>query len=159
MPHLHLSLTALLCFASASCSSYSLPNRHTDRTISTTELIGTWKLTADSLALLTRDGFASNPAHTYTITFDPGGTLLFSSVMADFQSGVYTTANGSWRLEHRKPGDPSGTPTNTLVIEIQQTSLDRFVAYSFAEENGSLVIWRFYGDPDLWEFMQYEKIR
>ena len=140
------------------CGSYFPPDRHVTRTIANSEIIGTWKLASDSLSLLQRDGFAAKPENKYTITFNSNGSLNFASVLEDFESGQYVKATGTWTLKHNTSVDSNIKQANALIVELQTSDGRQVRHLNFTEDDGTLRLWSTYGDPDSWEFMEYEKV-
>lgn len=135
------------------CGTYFPPNRNLKRTVNETEIIGTWKLTPQSLALLQRDGFVTDPDHAYTITFNLDGSMMFASVVKDMQNGQYTQAAGQWTLEHDTNDNSNIHKTNALRFDIGR----HLMLLNFTEQEGRLLLWNYYGDPDSWEFLEYER--
>ena len=134
------------------------PDRHMRRKVEPSELVGTWKMTAASLRLLQRDGYVASPGETQTITFKADGSLAFASVLDQFEGGTLTTCNGTWRLDHDKTIN-NLRRANVVDVELQLTRNHTYLrTLSLAEEGGKLRLWDSYGDPDLWEFIEYERL-
>jgi hypothetical protein len=132
-------------------------DRHMTRKVATSEIVGTWKMTAASLQLLKRDGYVPSPGETQTITFNADGSLAFASVLDDFKAGTYNTCSGMWKLNHDKTIDNETVRANAINIELKRTSDTHLRTLSLAEVGGKLRLWNFYGDPDSWEFIEYER--
>jgi hypothetical protein len=136
-----------------------LRDRNLKETLSEKDVVGTWKLTQDSLRLLTRDKFQSDPSHLYTITFRTDGTCTFASVSVDFQGGNYTVVDGTWRLEHDTTGDSNVRKRNAIRMELHPKpnyTAQRY--FNFArDDQKQLKLWNYYGDPDQWEFIEYSR--
>ncbi len=151
------SIVVLAAIALQGCGAYFAPDRNVTRKVAEAEVVGTWRLTAGSLALLQRDGFVADPTHAYTITFNVDGTLRFASVIDDFRSGRYFDVPGTWTLEHNTNGNSNVHKANALSLRIEVPGSTNNRYLNFAEENGKLQLWNYYGDPDSWEFMEYER--
>jgi hypothetical protein len=134
-----------------------LPDRNLSRKLTTADVTGTWRLTAASLALLNRDGFKGAPEQRYTIVLKKDGQLNFASVISDFHTGTYMECQGTWNLGHDTRESSGLRVANTLRMRLKTASADRFTGMGFAETDGRLVLWDFYGDPDSWEFIEYER--
>jgi hypothetical protein len=152
-----LLIILLFSAMTTGCGRYFAPDRNVKETLTDGDVIGTWKMTTNSLALLTRDGFRSDPAQTYTITFRKNGTCLFQSVEEFAQKGTYVSASGVWKLGHDiKPGG-NAKVKNLLQMELDVDRATHFRDLGFTREHGVLMLWEFYGDPDEWEFIEYAR--
>ena len=154
-------LVALCLWLSGCCLLFGLPDRQTQRQVDVAEVVGVWKLTDDTLAILQRDGFVVDPSHAYTLTFEADGTLHFASVLDDFRSGVYREVTGTWQLRH-DTSTGIGMMRNVLELSLPRAGgMDgRIFYFYFAEDrsDGRLVMWNYYSDPDLWEFIEYLRV-
>ena len=73
-------LALALVLAASGCSRVlGLPDRHLDREPEGSELVGSWRLTAGSLARLEREGF---PGREHALELDPSGRCGFRSFWA-----------------------------------------------------------------------------
>lgn len=142
----------LLCVVA--CRGCILPDRNLGRTVTPSEIVGTWRLTPESLRLLERDGFKPLPDQTFTMTFAEDGAARFASI-DPWEPTTYAVRAGTWALVH---GTPQGR-TNVLELRLQGAgeSGTSFVNWNFDEVGGSLVLWSFLGDPDSWEFVEYTR--
>lgn len=136
-----------------------LPDRNLKEALSDKDVIGTWKLTEDSLRLLTRDKFQTDPSHLYTITFRPDGTCTFASVAVEFQGGSYTVVDGTWRLEHDTNGDSNVRKRNAIRMELhpKPTQTEQRYLNFDRDDRKQIKLWNYYGDPDQWEFIEYSR--
>lgn len=134
------------------------PSRHLTRQVQASEVIGLWQLRSNSLSLLIRDGFVSDPSHAYTIEFRADGTFTFKSVVDDFQSGIYLEADGAWSLEHGTHGNSNIKKANALRFEIEHPAHAHLSCFNFTEDSGVLTLWSYYSDPDQWEFIEYQPV-
>ena len=147
----------LLCALTTGCGRYFAPDRNVRDTLADSDVVGTWNMTTNSLALLTRDGFRSDPAHTYTITLRKDGTCLFQSVEEFAHKGTYISASGVWKLGHDIKRGENAKVKNLLQMELDVARSTHFRDLGFARKDGALVLWEFYGDPDEWEFIEYAR--
>lgn len=152
-----LLFVLLCCIILGGCGNYFAPDRNVKRKVTESEIIGTWRMTPDSLTLLKRDGFRSEPAHAYTITLNADGTFRFASVVDGFHGLRYVDVKGTYVLEHDTNGNSNIHKKNVLKIMIRAEGASQDCYLNFAEEDGSLLLWSYYGDPDLWEFIEYER--
>jgi hypothetical protein len=132
-------------------------DRHTTRKVATSEIVGTWKMTAASLRLLKRDGYVPSPGETQTIRFNADGSLAFASVIDGFKGGTFNTCSGTWKLNYDRTIDRETVRANSIDLELRRTSDTHLRSLSLAEEGGKLRLWNYYGDPDSWEFIEYER--
>ena len=133
-------------------SGCGMPDRDVEERLTQPDVVGTWKLTAESLQLLQRDKFQTAPEHLYTIAFRLDGTCTFASVDNDFYNNHYEVVEGTWRVEHNTRGDSNVTKRNALCLDLQ----GRMCWLNFdRDEQKRLLLWNYYGDPDMWEFLEY----
>ena len=66
-------------------------------------------------------------------------------------------ADGRWKLEHNTTGGSNIHKTNALSLEIKMPEMTDNRYLNFAEQDNKLILWNFYGDPDSWEFLEYER--
>ena len=137
----------------------SLPDRSLKEYVSETDVVGKWKLTPESLALLTQFGFKEKPEHKYSIVFHPDGTCEYHTVVGYFEDIAYYEVAGSWELEKDTMGNSNYIKKNALRIEISTPNMDYTRYLNFDKKEGQIILWNYYGDPDSWEFLEYEKIK
>jgi hypothetical protein len=152
----HLILS-VICALLTGCGNYFAPDRNVKEKLGDDDVIGRWKMTSKSLGLLTRDGFRSEPAHAYMISFNKDGTCLFQSVEAFVQKGRYISASGVWKLGHEVKRGSNVRVKNVIQMELNVDGGTHFRDLSFTREAGVLILWEFYGDPDQWEFIEYAR--
>lgn len=141
----------------AGCGSYFAPDRNISDRLDDSALLGTWYLTARSLALLKRDGFRDVAAYRYVMTFKSDRTCVFDSVLDAAKGGSHVTTACTWRLEHDTRGDSNAQKVNALLIQFDVDGVPQGRYLNFARESGILILWNYYGDPDAWEFMEYSR--
>jgi hypothetical protein len=134
------------------CARYFAPDINLNRYVSTNELVGTWDLAPGSLKLAVRDGYVPPKDANHQITFLADGTCRFASFVPFGRRTYYVSATGTWELAHDKDfeGNSKGIK-NTLDILVQSAGWTMY----FTEENGKVILWDFWGDPDQWEFTKY----
>ena len=75
-----------------------------------------------------------------------------------FHAGEYVDASCHWQLEHDTMGDSNVTKKNALSYTVRAGGLIHHRYLNFARDGGEVLMWNYYGDPDLWEFMEYHRI-
>ena len=156
-------LVALAILCSGCPRPLWLPDRNLREYVHEQEVIGIWNLSAESLDLLTRDGFKTNPSHQYRIQFLPDGVCAFQSVV-DIVGDTdvireYYDVKGKWKLEHDTTGNSNIKKKNTLRMALTLPDGEYSYYLNFDKQDGTLVLWDFYGDPDSWEFMEYKRAK
>ena len=145
-------LLASLALGSIACGRYFAPDRNAGELLAEIDVLGTWRLTAESLEELARGGFSGAPSHRYAIAFHAGGACDFASVLDVPPDAVYAETTCRWSLEHDATGCDSTAKKNVLLLSFPD---GRRACLNFAREHGRLVLWDWYGDPDSWEFLEY----
>ncbi len=151
--NLVLVVLAVLC----SGCPWPLPDRNLKEYVKEQDVVGRWNFQPESIALVVRDGFKTNPTHQYHIQFLKDGTCAFRSVVDEFQGGNYHDVKGKWKLEHDTTGGSNIKKKNTIQIDLSIANGTHTRYLNFDKVDGTLVLWQFYGDPDSWEFMEYKK--
>ena len=154
----HRIACLLLVSSLAACGSYFAPDINLKRKASEKEIVGTWKLTSQTRDLLKAKGFADEPSKEYTITFASDGSLQFSSIMEDAEHPVLMEGAGNWTLEHDLAQGDNIKKANDISLKIHFPKTTYWYHLFLTEENGKLLLWYWYGDPDSWEFIKYERI-
>lgn len=149
------SALLLLSVVVSGCGSYCAPDRNIRDRIDESALLGTWRLTDQSLKVLAEDTFRRDPSHRYTITFHANRTCAFASV-AQFLDISYLDTPCTWRLEHDVEGS-SRPQANLVRIDLPHEGNPFSLSLSVGREDGVLILWEFYKDPDLWDFLEYRK--
>lgn len=134
-----------------SCGRYFPPDRNIKRGVSKSELIGVWELNADSLAHLVRDGYVVDPNVKYQIVFREDGTMSYDSTYSESYNIKNIKADGRYFISRNDDG------VTKLGINLLFDGMENGHTISIAEEDGRLVLWTVYGDPDMWEFIEYTK--
>ena len=158
MPLRGLLTASLLLGLCGGCGVYFKPSRDLSRRVGEAELLGSWKLTADSIALLKRDGVVRDPVGRDVFVFEPDGRLRLESSVRVPQENRDQAIRGTWKLEHDTNANSNVRYNNALHLQIADPGdlHDRWL--NIDESGGRLRLWSYYGDPDLWEFMEYERV-
>ena len=135
-----------------------LPDRHLNEYVTKGDVVGTWRLTDEALTLLNNGAFKSEESHANTVSFREDGTCEFHSVMNDPTGSVYRELSGTWTLTHDTKSGANVRRKNSLDMTLQADDLTIYTGLSFDRVDGELVLWEFYGDPDMWEFVEYLKV-
>jgi hypothetical protein len=128
-----------------------MPDRRLKRHVQESELVGEWNLRSSSIEILARDGYVQKSSSKHTLAIREDGSMTFISAYPDSDEIHHITAEGRWGLQHNDDG------TTALEISMRFGGSDHSEAFSFAEEDGRIVLWQSYGDPDMWEFIEYTK--
>jgi hypothetical protein len=139
----------------AGCGSYFMPDRNISDALPSTQIVGTWVLTGKSLELLKRDGYADS-GKPHQIVFHADGRCDYSSVEFGPPKSSHETRAGTWMLLQNVP-ESGGTKANEVSMTFKEPGITRGEALNIARENGALILWKFYGDPDSWEFIEYRR--
>ena len=140
----------LLVLLGAGCRA-PLPDRHLQTIIGPEDIIGVWSLSPASLAFLIRDGFDASATASYQIAFATDGELVFQSVLAEFRGGLFVDVEGTWTLRHNTD------IKNQLQLVLALPARRHELTLNVGTQDGHLVLWDFYGDPDEWEFLTYQR--
>lgn len=135
--------------------SCGLPDIRIKRKVATSELVGTWVLDPKSSAMAKdHDGDTYVPAtgQPHTIVFNADGTCHYRSVLQ--MPTRYVDASGDWSIV--TPTDnPKGCEVK-IILNSASTGTTQF-SLDLKEESGHLILWQFWSDPDLWNFLEYKR--
>jgi len=145
-----LILGALLV---AGCARYFTPNINLDRYATKEEIVGTWQLSPTTLELAEHDGYHPPKGQIHEIQFHPDGTCTFRSITEWGQKATYRSEEGTWALEHDTEHKGERKRKNELKVILGSEGL----SYYPTEEEGKILLWYWWGDPDSWEFIKYKK--
>ena len=153
MPRWHIIPLVIAALLLDGCDRLFPPNLHLSRQVSSQEIVGTWLLASHTMELAKNDGYAPPVGSTHEIVFRADGTCQFSSITEFGHKVDFLDAAGTWKLEH-DTGIPSQKKRkNEVSIRIK----DRGISLYLIEERGHLLLWDFWGDPDEWTLLRYEK--
>jgi hypothetical protein len=137
----------------AGCGRYFAPDINLKRYATEKEIVGRWNLATQTLQIANRGGYAPAPGTQHEITFREDGTCDFRSITEFGQKAEYRNAHGSWKLEHDAGMQSEKKRRNQVSIRINDLGIRLYLT----EENGRLLLWNFWGDPDSWEFIKYDR--
>ena len=137
----------------AGCGRYFTPNINLDRYATKEEVVGTWQLLPSTLQLATRDGYKPPKSLVHEIEFRADGTCTFKSITEWAQKATYMDACGTWKLQHDTERKGERKRKNELKLSVGPEGLEFYLT----EEDGKVLLWYWWGDPDSWEFIKYEK--
>lgn len=138
----------LILLTLAGCGSYFMPDRNISDALPSTQIVGTWKLTERSLALLKRDGYPGLDK-PQQIVFHADGRCEYAAALVEMEGRPlsYKARTGTWMLLQNVP-ESGGTKANEVSMTFKEPGVTRGEALNIARENGVLILWKFYGDPD-----------
>jgi hypothetical protein len=143
----------LVCVLAGSCGPYFAPDRNVSEFLPDAAIVGTWRLTRESLANIERDGFRRERSHRYVIVLRRDRTCEFASVVAEFKGSRYVESSCVWVLQHQTRGDSNVEKANALQLQVKGQEIN----FNFTREHGELMLWDYCGDPDEWKFLEYSR--
>ena len=149
----HTVVVALMGLLVATGCRYFATDRSIRERIDEAAIVGTWQLTPESLDLLTRDGFHTDRSINYEISFSQGGTCKFASALDLDRPTRYVVSECTWSLKHDTTCGSNITTKNAREILLLPSRAG--YCLSFTRNQGNIVLWQGYGDPDSWEFLEY----
>lgn len=136
-------------------SSCGMPDIRIKRKVDFSEVVGTWVLDPKSTAIAEDydgDNFVPHPTKPHTITFNSDGTCHYRSVLQ--MPTRYVDTTGKWSITT----DTKNPKVSKIQIELSEpTGKEYSFSLDFREESGHLIIWEFWNDPDLWNFLDYKR--
>jgi hypothetical protein len=131
------------------------PDIRIKRAVTAGELVGTWRLDPGSSALAADgdgDDYRPDPGKPHEIVFRADGTCRYRSVLQ--MPTRYVDAEGEWKISATSD-DPKGCE---VEVELGNVSGATYLfSLDLREDSGCLVLWEFWSDPDLWNFLDYRK--
>ena len=124
------------------------------RDIHDSEVVGEWKLTTSSLALLRSDGYSGKGVDC-TINLRADSTATFSSVNNWKSPPEHQTTEGFWKLERNTTKYQPNAPVRLEISELENRH--HFISFGFRKHGGEMRLSDYHGDPDNWEFAEYSK--
>jgi hypothetical protein len=144
--------------AASACGTYWMPDRNIRDQVPESAVVGTWRLTEESVQLAIHEGFRRAPEHRYTVTFRADHTCEFASIHTDnLFNYIYEVVPCTWKLKHDTPGLVDGRKANELMLTLNRGGTVFSTGLFFAREGGELILWDYFSDPDLWKFLEYRK--
>lgn len=130
-----------------------LPDIRLNRNVLPSEIVGVWTMTEDSFQDIKTDSDAASLKGTHSdfwIEIREDGTLRYCSLL---QMPTRVVDNvGTWKLQPRTDSSKG----NELAILLDVNGDYDFVL-DFTEDDGKLLLWTYFGDPDSWRLQQYQK--
>lgn len=129
------------------------PDIYLKRAVSPSEAVGVWTLTEDSFDDIKTNADAKSlqGIHSdFTIDIRPDGTVFYRSILQMPTRKV--DYSGRWKLRPHY----SNKNSSILTLTFSATG-DRQHSLDFTEEQGKLVIWEYFGDPDSWRLVKYKQ--
>ena len=137
----------------AACGDFA-PDRNLRRHASAEEIVGTWRLLPSSLNVLKKEAQYSpvEISRPHDIVFRSDGSCHFRSA-DEFspERAEYFDTEASWKLVHDPPFSDGKRNEVQIIVGV------RGITLNLAEVNHRLHLWQFWGDPDGWQFLEYEK--
>jgi hypothetical protein len=136
------------------------------RKLSEKDIVGTWRLTQQTLGEIARKAASTGTRvpstkdpKNYTLILSQDHTCTFRSLLESLNV-VYVKSTGQWSLLH--DGDPfveRGT-ANVLKLDLNGTSWLSPFEYHFTKREGRVMICTFMEDPQLTErdVLEYERV-
>lgn len=146
---------AFLILSSLALASCGMPDIRIKHKVAETEVVGTWHLDPKSSALAEDhdgDDYVMDATKPHTIVFSADGTCHYRSVLQ--MPTRYIDAVGQW-----KTSSPSDKPEGSEVqIELNMPDGGtQMISLDIREDSGELILWTFWSDPDLWNFIEYKQ--
>ncbi len=139
-----MSRRAWLGLLTAGCG-YFMPDRNLAEKVEEHDLAGTWTRLSPNAQQIAK--YKLIPEPPASLTLNEGGIC---------QPGTDTFC--AWRVKHDLPGHNGSTLPNQVSVELRTVGM-RPQTWNFGvgKEAGKLRLWEFLGDPDQWEFVEYEQ--
>jgi hypothetical protein len=153
MKSVSIALLVVAASVLAGCGRYFTPNINLDRYATKEEIVGTWRLLPSTLQLATRDGYKPSETLVHELEFRADGSCTFESITEWAQKATYLSMQGTWTLEHDTERKGERKRKNELKLTLGSQGLEFYLT----EEDGKVLLWYWWGDPDSWEFIKYEK--
>jgi hypothetical protein len=138
----------------AACLWNSPPHKSLARALESSEIVGTWSITQDSLGDYKAEGlskYATQEAHR--LEFREDGTCSVDTLLGGTMLGQPAQASMPcrWRVVPQRDG-----PSVSLTIEVRPGTLVG-EGYSVGEEEGRLILWNYITDPDSRRYAEFRK--
>ena len=139
-----LALTAVA--AACGCYLAAIPRyKEIKRPVTTSEVAGTWVLTAKSERSLAVDGVTRKPNEEFAIVLKPDGSCSYHTLLR----GGYVEKDGVWSARY----DPRADFRNRLDFRFKDIAISMNVALDLE----GMVLWESWGDPDQGIDLVYRK--
>lgn len=145
------ALAALLLLQS--CLPNYFARRPLKEEISKGQVVGRWRLTKESAAMLDLHGLTVNSRDSTVEFFGEGRCVLQNFVYGD----DLITQPGTWTIEHDVAEGGGSFKKNELRIAIISSGKPRICFLDFGRERNRFLLWRYHGDPDGRNYVDYER--
>jgi hypothetical protein len=129
------------------------PDIRIKRMVAASEVVGTWQLDPKSSALVvdgdTQD-YIIDHSKPHEIEFKADGTCRYRSVLQ--MPTRYVDVSGKWAVV-TTANNPKGCE---VELELEWVGTYMF-SLDIKDDSGTLVLWEFWSDPDLWNFLEYRR--
>jgi hypothetical protein len=129
-------------------------NRYLDRSVQAEELVGAWRATELSIEAMKDVGLHDHLAvHDHTFVLRPDGSCALRTVMNSssgdaMKYAIYDTGC-RWKL--------GNIGHQALQFDLTPAPVGGAPYYYFDEDDGRLVLWQYFTDPDAWRYVEFEK--
>jgi hypothetical protein len=133
------------------------PTLDMKRYVTQDELVGVWIHTSGTERIIAQDKPSGvKPSKCHIILYQDG-TCEFDSVYDNFSSLEYFKFSNRWTLEHDTMGNSNIRKKNAISFDINERGFAGKMYLNLKEEDGKLILWEWYGDPDSGEMIEYKK--
>ena len=147
----------LLILAGGGCGRYAAPDRHLRSLLSPEDVVGNWRLTESTVKLVRANGATISDSVHPGLQISRDGTCYFASVVHRPEAIEYVEGTCTWKLEHDTTGDSNIRKRNALRLTILNEGTKRIEYLNFAGDHRGLTLWNYLGDPDLGQFIEYDR--
>lgn len=126
------------------------------RSVSPSQVAGTWYVTPSSIQMITKDGVKFPLNQKLSITFNLDGSATFASAVEDIAFGGhrYLSSTATWTIKHDAVFENSENRQDLISLTFPNGQLHRLAV---KERGDHMVLWMYYSDPDNAEYIEYEK--
>lgn len=144
-----LIVVAILC-CSFGCLPDYFPRHAITYNVSEDALTGQWRLTNESLRILAKTGELTDQVASII------ELRRFGLFVVEFVGKSVISDTGSWTLKHGVIGNTGQVEKNLVELRV---GVGRLLNndLSISEVRKSFVLWRYHGDPDSREFVEYRR--
>ncbi len=180
MKHIHIFLLPFLfmaCGIADALFPIEYPQRYIEREVNSSELVGTWNITADSETRIESylqhpdDFWPASPAPWKSVTLNQDGSceIQFETSWADDNDALKqldAPSTCAWKVRkiagYDKQGSSKYVPGLTVYFGRYNKKEDQYYgndseSYIVIEDN-KLVLWNFIGDPEYLRYQDFHKI-
>lgn len=136
-------------------------DRYAKRNVQASEIHGTWVATDYAIKSLADVGVKDHlNREDHVLVLRPDGSCSVRTTFdlpppENVPSSYHVYADGcTWTLV---PAETRGRRRQELRLAL--TRPDRHISFSFADEEGQVIIWQYATDPDAWRYLEFAKSR